>query len=96
MQILKLKITNQLLKLGNKIPSKEVVDNLMTFENFFLKRYYPFSQSTKRRSKLDWYVYHKHLADPFGHKLLTEICAEDLDTWMTKQIQAKIQTIYCQ
>jgi integrase len=34
-------------------------------------------------------VYHKHLAHPFGHKLLTEICAEDLDTWMTKQIQQK-------
>jgi hypothetical protein len=34
MQVLKLKITNQLLKLGNKIPSKEVVDNLMTFEIF--------------------------------------------------------------
>jgi integrase len=29
------------------------------------------------------------LAHPFGSKLLREICAEDLDTWMTKQIQAK-------
>ena len=34
-------------------------------------------------------MYHKHLADPFSHKLLTEICAEDLDTWMTQQIQQK-------
>ena len=32
------------------------------------------------------------MADPFSHKLLTEICAEDLDTWMTKQIQQKYKT----
>ena len=89
MRLLNIKLKNQLLKFGNKIPIAEVVDNSITFENFFFKRYYPFSQSTKRRSKLDWYVYYKHLAHPFGHKLLREICAEDLDTWMTKQIQAK-------
>ena len=89
MRLLNIKLKNQLLKFGNKIPITEVVDNSITFENFFFKRYYPFSQSTKRRSKLDWYVYYKHLAHPFGSKLLREICAEDLDTWMTKQIQAK-------
>ena len=71
-----------------KNTTNEAVENV-SFEHFFLQRYYPFSQSTKRRSKLDWYVYYKHLADPFGHKLLTEICAEDLDTWMTQQIQQK-------
>ena len=34
-------------------------------------------------------MYHKHFAEPFAHKLLTEICAEDLDSWMTQQIQQK-------
>ena len=71
-----------------KNTTNEAVENV-SFRNFFLQRYYPFSQSTKRRSKLDWYVYHKHFAEPFAHKLLTEICAEDLDTWMTQQIQQK-------
>ena len=89
MKLLKIKLKYQLDNLRNKITVNEVADTSISFENFFLERYYPFSQSTKRRSKLDWYVYHKHLAHPFGHKLLTEICAENLDTWMTKQIQQK-------
>jgi integrase len=77
----------QSIKFGKKT-TNEAEENV-SFEYFFLQRYYPFSQSTKRRSKLDWYVYHKHFAEPFAHKLLTEICAEDLDTWMTQQIQQK-------
>ena len=89
MKFLKIKLKYQLGNLRNKMTVNELADTSISFENFFLERYYPFSQSTKRRSKLDWYVYHKHLAHPFGHKLLTEICAEDLDTWMTKQIQQK-------
>ena len=77
----------QSIKLGKKTTNE--AEKNVSFEFFFLQRYYPFSQSTKRRSKLDWYVYHKHFAEPFAHKLLTEICAEDLDTWMTQQIQQK-------
>ena len=89
MKFLKIKLKYQLGNLRNKITVNEVADTSISFENFFFERYYPFSQSTKRRSKLDWYVYHKHFAEPFAHKLLTEICAEDLDTWMTQQIQQK-------
>ena len=89
MKISKIKLNYQLFNFRNKIITKDIIDASISFENFFLDRYYPFSQSTKRRSKLDWYVYHKHLAHPFGHRLLNEICAENIDRWMTKQIQEK-------
>lgn len=89
MKISKIKLNYQLFNFRNKIITKDINDTSISFENFFLDRYYPFSQSTKRRSKLDWYVYHKHLAHPFGHRLLNEICAENIDRWMTKQIQEK-------
>ena len=89
MKILKNKLNYHLLNFRNKIIIKDIIDASISFENFFLDRYYPFSQSTKRRSKLDWYVYHKHLAHPFGHRLLNEICAENIDRWMTKHIQEK-------
>ena len=89
MKISKIKLNYQLFNFRNKIITQDIIDTSISFENFFLDRYYPFSQSTKRRSKLDWYVYHKHLAHPFGHRLLTEIRAEDLDAWMAQQIQEK-------
>ena len=89
MKISKIKFNYQLFNFRNKIITKDINDTSISFENFFLDRYYPFSQSTKRRSKLDWYVYHKHLAHPFGHRLLNEISAENIDRWMTKQIQEK-------
>ena len=89
MKISKIKLNYQLFNFRNKIITKDIIDASISFENFFLDRYYPFSQSTKRRSKLDWYVYHKHLAHPFGHRLLNEISAENIDRWMTKQIQEK-------
>ena len=89
MKISKIKLNYQLFNFRNKIITKDIIDTSISFENFFLDRYYPFSQSTKRRSKLDWYVYHKHLAHPFGHRLLNEISAENIDRWMTKQIQEK-------
>ena len=89
MKISKIKLNYQLFNFRNKIITKDINDTSISFENFFLDRYYPFSQSTKRRSKLDWYVYHKHLAHPFGHRLLNEISAENIDRWMTKQIQEK-------
>ena len=89
MKISKIKFNYQLFNFRNKIITKDIIDASISFENFFLDRYYPFSQSTKRRSKLDWYVYHKHLAHPFGHRLLNEISAENIDRWMTKQIQEK-------
>lgn len=89
MKNFKIKLSYQLFNFRNKIITKDIIDTSISFENFFLDRYYPFSQSTKRRSKLDWYVYHKHLAHPFGHRLLNEICAENIDRWMTKQIHEK-------
>ena len=89
MKISKINLNHPLFNFRNKIIKKNIFDTSLTFENFFLDRYYPFSQSTKRRSKLDWYVYHKHLAHPFGHRLLNEIYAENIDRWMTKQIQEK-------
>ena len=89
MKISKINLNHSLFNFRNKIIKKNIFDTSLTFENFFLDRYYPFSQSTKRRSKLDWYVYHKHLAHPFGHRLLSEISAENIDRWMTKQIQEK-------
>ena len=89
MKISKIKLNYQLFNFRNKIITNDINDTSISFENFFLDRYYPFSQSTKRRSKLDWYVYHKHLAHPFGHRLLNEISAENIDRWMTKQIQEK-------
>ncbi|WP_347836279.1 site-specific integrase [uncultured Planktomarina sp.] len=89
MKISKINLNHPLFNFRNKIIKKNIFDTSLTFENFFLDRYYPFSQSTKRRSKLDWYVYHKHLAHPFGHRLLSEISAENIDRWMTKQIQEK-------
>jgi site-specific recombinase XerD len=61
----------------------------MTFGEFFYDKYYPFSQSTKRRSKLDWYIYKKHFEIPFGKKILSEICGENIDVWMTEQIGAQ-------
>ena len=89
MQIFKNSLKTHILDFANRSGANEIIDNSISFEEFFFKRYYPFAQSTKRRSKLDWYMYHKHLAHQFGHRLLTEICAEDLDAWMAQQIQEK-------
>jgi|TARA_B110000046_G_scaffold110590_1_gene117857 integrase len=61
-------------------------EKAICFAEFFDQKYFPFAKATKRRSQLDLYVFDKHIRPTFGKKLLTDISSEDLDGWMTRQL----------
>ena len=61
-------------------------EKTICFAEFFDQKYFPFAKATKRRSQLDLYVFDKHIRPTFGKKLLTDISSEDLDGWMTRQL----------
>ena len=61
-------------------------EKAICFAEFFDQKYFPFAKATKRRSQLDLYVFDKHIRPTFGKKLLTDINSEDLDGWMTQQL----------
>ena len=71
------KIEKRALTMANKA---------IVFGDFFDQKFYPFAKATKRRSQLDLYVFDKHIRPSFGKKLLTDINSEDLDAWMTRQL----------
>ena len=68
--------------------SSKNLQEFSCFEDFFDHKYYPFSKATKRRSHLELYVFDKHIRPIFGHKTLAEITSQDLDLWMTAQLEA--------
>jgi integrase len=68
--------------------SSKNLQEFSCFEDFFDNKYYPFSKATKRRSHLELYVFDKHIRPIFGHKTLAEITSQDLDLWMTAQLEA--------
>ena len=61
-------------------------EKAICFAEFFDQKYFPFAKATKRRSQLDLYVFDKHIRPTFGKKLLNDISSEDLDGWMTRQL----------
>ena len=63
-----------------------MANKAIDFGDFFDQKFYPFAKATKRRSQLDLYVFDKHIRPSFGKKLLTDINSEDLDAWMTRQL----------
>ena len=63
-----------------------MANKAIVFGDFFDQKFYPFAKATKRRSQLDLYVFDKHIRPSFGKKLLTDINSEDLDAWMTRQL----------
>lgn len=60
----------------------------VTLSSFFDEKYYSFAKATKRRSKLDLYVFDKHVRETLGQKHLRAITSEDIDHWVMQQIDA--------
>ena len=80
-------IFSNIFKITDSNSSKNLQE-FSCFEDFFDHKYYPFSKATKRRSHLELYVFDKHIRPIFGHKTLAEITSQDLDLWMTAQLEA--------
>ena len=68
--------------------SSNSLQEFSCFADFFDHKYYAFSKATKRRSQLELYVFDKHIRPIFGQKTLAEITSQDLDLWMTAQLEA--------
>jgi integrase len=68
--------------------SSNSLQEFSCFADFFDHKYYAFSKATKRRSQLELYVFDKHIRPIFGPKTLAEITSQDLDLWMTAQLEA--------
>ncbi|MDC3340428.1 hypothetical protein OAV54_01490 [Planktomarina temperata] len=68
--------------------SSNSLQEFSCFADFFDYKYYAFSKATKRRSQLELYVFDKHIRPIFGPKTLAEITSQDLDLWMTAQLEA--------